>query len=527
MTGRLALDFGNANTVLAVWDQAKSQARALPLPPYSYMQSFENESIPLIPSLIHYKSLDQILIGNQIFQQNLSESDFTLGFNKGSLKNNMVTVHGAYIHGKTLYYKDAAAKFLSTVLTQARKSLQSPNEAIAITVPVDSYEKYRHALAELCALHDLSNVRFIDEPVAAALSFSQKIQHGDIYLIFDFGAGTLDLALVKFNPFQKEDTEKHSEVVVKESLPVGGHVIDDWLRQHFIDHHGLSDKDPILTKLSARLKNQCRDAKEKLSFKQAADITISDPDTAQTLTLHVTRNQFEELLHKHNFNYDINRIVTKLLDSARDFRDCRRDQIKAVFMVGGSSLIPSVKRNLESIFGNEKVFLSRPLDAIACGAAAFISGQDIYDHIQHNYAIGFQDPKTKQLTFDQIIQRGEKYPTKKDKPVTTRTIRATRFNQKQFQLLIYELSTQPVLKANKVLFLDDAPTDEPQVTAVCMNEHNPTLLTTKRPIQQGDKALQIDFAIDKNKQLVVNTYKWETETKKVPDKVDFPVIKLS
>ena len=60
-----------------------------------------------------------------------------------------------------------------------------------------------------------------------------------------------------------------------------------------------------------------------------------------------------------------------------------------------------------------------------------------------------------------------------------------------------------------------------------MNEHNPTLLTTKRPIQQGDKALQIDFAIDRNKQLVVNTYKWETETKKVPDKVDFPVIKLS
>ncbi|MBI3951490.1 MAG: Hsp70 family protein [Acidobacteria bacterium] len=76
----------------------------------------------------------------------------------------------------------------------------------------------------------------------------------------------------------------------------------------------------------------------------------------------------------------------RAINAARE-RGYAEESIKAVLMVGGSSLIPSVQKTVRRIFGAERVMLKRPLDAVARGAAAFVAGVDFYDHIQHDYAI--------------------------------------------------------------------------------------------------------------------------------------------
>jgi molecular chaperone DnaK (HSP70) len=55
-------------------------------------------------------------------------------------------------------------------------------------------------------------------------------------------------------------------------------------------------------------------------------------------------------------------------------------------LIGGSSLIPSVRRAVKQVFG-ELVRSNRPLDAVVRGAAKFSAGVDFQDYIQHDYAI--------------------------------------------------------------------------------------------------------------------------------------------
>ena len=67
---------------------------------------------------------------------------------------------------------------------------------MAFTVPVEAYEHYEDWLATVAEAAGVRRFRVIDEPSAAALGYGAHIQAGDVYLIFDFGGGTLDVSVV-------------------------------------------------------------------------------------------------------------------------------------------------------------------------------------------------------------------------------------------------------------------------------------------------------------------------------------------
>jgi molecular chaperone DnaK (HSP70) len=87
MPGRLGIDFGTSNTVIAVWDDVQQEATPLHLPDYgrhfTYRQG-ENlsEQISVIPSLIHYAADNRRWLGKQVHAQNLYESERTFRWMK-------------------------------------------------------------------------------------------------------------------------------------------------------------------------------------------------------------------------------------------------------------------------------------------------------------------------------------------------------------------------------------------------------------------------------------------------------------
>ena len=70
------------------------------------------------------------------------------------------------------------------------------DEEIGLTVPVEAFEHYEHWLTGVVEAAGLPRFRLIDEPSAAALGYGVFLEPGDVYLIFDFGGGTLDVAVI-------------------------------------------------------------------------------------------------------------------------------------------------------------------------------------------------------------------------------------------------------------------------------------------------------------------------------------------
>jgi molecular chaperone DnaK len=82
MPGRLAVDFGTSNTVVARWDEAQQQGMSLHMPDYGRFYQHGNERVSVIPSLIHYASDRQRWVGNQVLQRTLYHSDRTFRWMK-------------------------------------------------------------------------------------------------------------------------------------------------------------------------------------------------------------------------------------------------------------------------------------------------------------------------------------------------------------------------------------------------------------------------------------------------------------
>src|SRR5207245_1876464 len=87
MAGRIAIDFGTSNTLVARWDADLQEGVPLHIPGYgrriTYHRAGEaGEQISVIPSVIHYAAGKTRWIGAQVLQQGLYDSERTFRWMK-------------------------------------------------------------------------------------------------------------------------------------------------------------------------------------------------------------------------------------------------------------------------------------------------------------------------------------------------------------------------------------------------------------------------------------------------------------
>jgi molecular chaperone DnaK (HSP70) len=531
MPGRLAVDFGTSNTVVAIWDEAQQQGVPLHMPDYGRFYQYGDKRLSVIPSLIHYASDRQRWIGNQVPQRNLlAHRERTFRWMKRHIAHRVPIKRR--LDGREISPADAGQDFLAAVLTFAAADLNVTDEEIALTVPVEAFEHYDDWLSRVAEVAGMPRFRLIDEPSAAALGYGAHVQPGDVYLIFDFGGGTLDVAVVLIEEEDAAAAGRRCRVLGKAGADVGGMTIDQWLFQEILQRHKRSDADDDVRDISNTLLVECERAKERLSEHERADVSVMHPDTGMVLSAEFTRGQFEELLDQHDAFARIDQTIRRALNTARE-KGYTEDHVKAVLMVGGSSLIPSVQRTVQRIFGRQRVMLENPLDAVARGAAAFVAGVDFYDHIQHDYAIRYVNPQKGDYDYRTLVQRGTPYPSQE--PVVRLTIKATYDGQTQLGMAIFEVgerrqhrSEQPVElvfdPSGAARMTRLAPDDEDRRIHFWMNEHSPTFLIAEPPARQGEARFEVAFGIDGNKRLLLTAR--DVRTQRVTHR-DYPVVKLT
>jgi molecular chaperone DnaK (HSP70) len=514
MAGRLAVDFGTSNTVLAVWNPEKKEGVPLHLAELGRELTYRRadqalETISIIPSVIHYATGDRKWVGNQVFQHHLYDSGRTFRWMKRYISRR--SPNKIRVADREISPGDAACDFLSAVLALAAAEIHLREEEVAFTVPVESFEHYENWLRQAAEASGVQRFRVIDEPSAAALGYGVPIQPGDVYLIFDFGGGTLDVALVLIEAIADETAGRRCRVLGKAGSDIGGATIDGWLFAEILRQNGGIDADEAIRPLSRLLLSECERAKELLSLHEEAAVQVSHPQTGAVIKGTLTRGKLEEIFDANSALTQIDRTIRRALTAARE-RGYDEDNVKSVLLVGGSSLIPAVQRTVQRIFGRERVRLQRPLDAVARGAAAFVAGVDFYDHILHDYAIRSVIPQKGDYEYRRIVSRGTPYPTRE--PVASITVKASHDGQTQLGLAIFELGDKGARtdRLGVELVFDPqgsarlrnlSPEEEERSYYFWINEHNPTFLTADPPARKGEPRFEVAFGIDANKRLLI------------------------
>lgn len=441
-----AIDFGTSNTVITRWNPATQATETVSLPGLSVRVG---DNPPLIPSLVYVEDATQakILAGQTVRDRGLDLSSDPRFFR--NLKRGIGTDIQGFLptlDDTTLTFEQVGEWFL-THLIRGLKA-QDPNmEALTFTVPVDSFEAYRHWLGQVSQSLQVEQVRMLDEPTAAALGYG--LGDRDTLLVIDFGGGTLDLSLVQLTISQSPSKAKPlgfilkwgeknlaetssqkrqiAQVIAKAGKNLGGADIDHWLVDHFAETQQLPNT-PLTTRLAERLKIE-------LSSRQSATEAYFNDETLESYELSLDQEQFNAILSQQGFFDTLNESLQQVLRQARN-QGFETADIDAVLLVGGTAQIPAVRDWVAQHFPPEKVQGDRPFEAIAQGALQLSQGVEVKDFLYHSYGIRYWNRREKRHDWHPIIPQGQPYPM--EQPVEL-MLGASVNNQPHIELVIGEL----------------------------------------------------------------------------------------
>jgi len=295
---------------------------------------------------------------------------------------------------------------------------------IYITVPV-GYTGYRDVMKGIVERAAKSTkTEFIEEPLAAAIGYQVAEERDKVIMVVDFGGSTLNTMILRLNL-----NEVHIVAKPERSQILGGRDIDIWLAEHLVKRAGLPEEKTY------RLLSAAEDIKIGLSMNESVPFVWEGREIGT-----VTREEFEEVLDRHDFYRFVDRSVSYVLKRAEKV-GVKKDTVEAVLLTGGSSQIPSFKDKIAYIFpdlrGRNLVYDHSPLTAVCLGAALYGS-RDVTDrHLGMAYALKYSTTdKDVQHSYTIVLEKGEALPLEK-----TFSIRpARKLNvQKEMSFEIFEV----------------------------------------------------------------------------------------
>ncbi|MEW6418556.1 MAG: Hsp70 family protein [Nitrospirota bacterium] len=528
---RMAVDFGTSNTVVAFWDEDKSDVVLHHIPdvtlPYRFIQDGREMEIPYIPSLIYYKDIKTNFIGYQVLKMMLERSKGSFRWIKAYIQSRRAMKY-PLPDGSQVDYLQAGRDFLHKVVSFASESGYADISTceVAFTVPIEAFEHYTDWLSDACIQLRIRRYRFIDESTACIFGYDTHLQAGDIFLTFDFGGGTLDVSVVRIE--DRIDKGKGCRVMGKAGCRIGGRTIDGWLYDDLLRRAKIRDFDA--REASALFMLNVEKIKEDLSNQKSVEYDFIHKHSGLRLKGVYHRSELEEMLDEKGIYHDVQETINRALKDAREHGVSKED-IKEALLVGGTSQMPSIRRLVTAHFGkNTRSF--HPYDAVARGACRFLCNdiEALYDHIQHDYAIKSFDRKSGTNKFAPLIPKGTKYPTAED--FRKLTLKATHEGQRFFGIEIYEIAQKGSSSTgigeiyydlNGYAIFKNIDQSAGADTEFWMNEDKPMFIEASPPAGAGSKRFSVSFMVDSQKRLLVTV--WDILNQRHIYR-DYPVVKL-
>lgn len=374
------IDLGTTNSAIAKFENGQAVIKK------SGLQG------DITPSCVYVTPKGRYIVGQKAYNQ-LSK-DYALMFIKADYESNTFiefkrimgtdeTVHVSNLEKMGLEANITPENLSAQVLSTLRSYFidEDVKEAV-ITVPALFNNNQKDATKKAAELAGFDHFELIQEPVAASIAYGLNSTMKNAYwLVFDFGGGTFDAALMKIEDgiMKAVDTAGNNHLGGKDiDAAFVEQIILPYLSENYTIEQCLSND-----KFRNMWKPKAEEAKIALSFEDSYDIQT---DLGEDYGCDDNGSEFEldMTVKRKNFEPVARPIFQKAIDITKQLlqrNNLSGSDLGALILVGGPTYTPLLRKMLrEQITPNVDTSID-PMTAVACGAALYGSTIDIPDEI--------------------------------------------------------------------------------------------------------------------------------------------------
>ncbi|MBU5614458.1 Hsp70 family protein [Geomonas azotofigens] len=413
------IDFGTTNSALSIYRDGKVEVVDID-------ESGANRS--LMRSVLYFNEDDEIFAGQEAISHYVGEG--AAGRFMQSIKTFLPnrSFEGTEVFGKKYGIDDLVAIILRRIKAKGEAYVGSPVDSVVLGRPVVfSEDAEKDALAQkrleqAARKAGFRHIHFQFEPVAAALAYEETLPAGGEKLVFigDFGGGTSDFTVIRVKGGDFARADRRADVLSIGGVYTAGDKFDSqimWekVAKYFgrgVKYKGMGKEElfdiphsiiytlcqwhriPLLRARKTReqirlIKNAATDRqalenlehlisdnygfflfqcieKAKCELSQQDATQISFKERGLILEEGITREEFEAI-NRENLSR-----ISNCIDEVISRSGVGRDQIDTVFLTGGTSRIPMIRRLFEERFGEDKLENRNAFTSVVHGLGASV-----------------------------------------------------------------------------------------------------------------------------------------------------------
>lgn len=345
-----------------------------------------------MPSCISYNIKKDILVGQSAFGKLKTDRTNALKHFRKEKSNTFIefkrTMGVEIPYSSSNMSKDFSSEELSAEILLKLKSFitDEPIKSIVITVPAKFTMVQKDATVKAGKLAGFEHIELLQEPIAASMAYGLDAENKDgMWLVYDFGGGTFDAALIKVEDgiMKVVDTEGDNWLGGKNlDEAIVDQIILPYMEKTFAINDILSDKDKKDI-LRDAVKFYAEECKIQMSFKDKhniltdlGDLPFEDENGEEPyIDIEVNQSLMEETFAP---------IFQKSIDICKDLlkrNNLKGSQLTTVLLVGGPTYSPILRKMLKEQITDKINTSIDPMTSVASGAALFASTISVSEEV--------------------------------------------------------------------------------------------------------------------------------------------------
>ncbi len=339
----IGIDLGTTNSLVCVWEETG-------------VRLLKNRfGSCLTPSVVSFDEDGGIYVGDTARERLVTHPAVT--FKEFKREMGSANIYEAY--GRRYTPEELSALVLKQLKEDAEFELGHPVEEAVISVPAYFNDKQRTATRNAGIMAGLRVDRLINEPSAAALAYHvDNYDEGEMFIVFDFGGGTLDVSLVDAfdNIIEIQAISGDNQLGGKD---FNGVIAGDICARNGIKWASLSPQEQAILLREAERVKIGLSTEEQVS----AQVRIKGKEYSYELDNQQLIDLSSDLFGR------IQKVLSRMMNHAA----VTVNDICKVILVGGSSKMPVVRQFVSKLFSG-KISDSGSPDEIVCQGTGVLCG---------------------------------------------------------------------------------------------------------------------------------------------------------